>query len=81
MMFNLWTEEFDDSPTPNTDEMIVMGTIQPLFISPSSITDVHAANEIMFEKDFHGPIDGSTRDVDISFSESDIDLFSFTMFY
>tara|TARA_B100001123_G_C15332482_1_gene1031690 strand:+ start:2295 stop:2495 length:201 start_codon:yes stop_codon:yes gene_type:complete len=46
-LLNLVTYKFNNSATSNTDEVIVLMAIEPMFIPPLAIANIHSLYEIM----------------------------------
>lgn len=72
--FDFGTQEFFDSSTPDTDQVIVVGTVQPVFITPLAVSDVHPANQVMFMEDIHGAVDRGPGHMNIPVPESEVDF-------
>jgi|TARA_Y100000310_G_scaffold345422_1_gene464782 hypothetical protein len=77
---DLWIKEFNYFAAANTDKVIVMRTVEPVFVAPFTVTYIHARNKTVLIEKIHGAIDRGAGDFDISFAQRKIYLFRLTMF-
>tara|TARA_B100001750_G_C15332334_1_gene507954 strand:+ start:273 stop:740 length:468 start_codon:yes stop_codon:yes gene_type:complete len=74
-LLNLVIHKFNNSTASNADEMIVLMAIEPMFVPPFTVPDIHPLYEIMLIEDIHGAIDSGPGDIHVSFPQRKINLF------
>ena len=76
-IFHILINKFHNFSTGGTDYVIMMWTVHFAFITGSTVPNFHLPRNIVFYKDIHGSVDGSSGHMATLSPQCQVDIFAF----